>query len=254
MKSVSQCAFCPEIAELTGEHLWSDWIGSALGIRKYLITEKFADGSHRSYPKKRLNVKAKVVCGNCNSGWMSRLENNTKPFLHDMVLFGSAVQLNPTQVALLAAVSFKNAVVADHMHDNSPRFFSFAVRQRFAKTLNLPEGVQMWLSIMQRQRGLFKSGDLKTKPGARGGFEINLFTYGVAHLVVQVTTTRWTKIAHRRNLPPPGLTQHPFWDDASTPFWPARGSETIGWPPPRSLGDDMVETFADRWANLERLE
>jgi len=251
---LSQCAFCPEIAELTGEHIWSDWIGKELGIKKFLITQTFADGTHRSYPKKKLNVKARVVCGDCNSGWMSRLESATKPFLYDMILHGSATRLDLKHIKLLAAVSFKNSVVADYMHDNSPRFFSFAARQRFARTLELSDGIQMWLSVMNRQRGLFQSGDLKTKPGDKSGFEINLFTYGVAHLVIQVTTSRWTKKAHRRHFPPPRLTQNPIWDDVSIPFWPTSGDQLIGWPPPRNLGDKAAEAFADRWMSLSRLE
>ncbi|HTS38766.1 MAG TPA: hypothetical protein VMH04_24040 [Candidatus Solibacter sp.] len=245
-----QCAFCPNTANLTGEHIWSRWIGDLIDINKFLITQKLPDGRVFKYPKKKLNIKAKVVCGDCNSGWMSDLENNTKPFLQDMILFRKETVLMPSQIALLSAVSFKNAVVADHMQDNSPRFFPFITRQRFGRTLRVPNGVQMWTAALGINRGIFRSGDLKTKPGFSGGFEINIFNYAVGYFAVQVNSSRWKRKTHRRNTAPPRLTQNIHWNAASVPFWPPENSP-FRWPPLKLLGDDTIDEFCDRWQRLE---
>jgi hypothetical protein len=247
-----QCAFCPEIAVLTGEHIWSRWIGDLLDVDKFLITQKLPDGRVRQYHKKKLDLKAKVVCSGCNSGWMSDLENSTKPFLEGMILHGTDSNLSSKEIVLLAAVAFKNAVVADQMQENSPRFFSFLSRQRFAKTLRIPDGVQMWLAALGKQKGLFVSGDLKSDHG-KGAFEINNFTYAMGHVAIQVNSPRWKHKSNRRNFAPPRLTQHVYWDTASLPFWPIADGRSIVWPPPKLIGQDTLDDFVNRWRRLDHL-
>jgi hypothetical protein len=110
MGKVIGCGFCPEIAGITGEHLWPGWFGKKLGRRKYVISEVQQDGSVNYRPKWALNQKAYVVCGKCNNGWMSDLENKTKKVTNGMSLYGSPVTLGAHEIALIAANSFKGAV------------------------------------------------------------------------------------------------------------------------------------------------
>lgn len=245
------CAFCPETANLTGEHLWSAWIGKGLGKRKYTFTRKEKDGTVRKWHREELDQKSRLVCGNCNSGWMSRLESETKVFLNDMVLNGSPTVLPSRHIALLAAVAFKNTIIADHMHDNRPPFFTIAERRHFARTLTIPPGVQMWLASRAVQGGLFKCGYVATKIGAREGFELNHFTYSAGHVVIQVVASRWKKKSRRRHAPPPALAQNQFWDAVSVPFWPSAGS-SINWPRQMHLGDEIIDAFIQRWTKLVR--
>jgi hypothetical protein len=245
------CAFCSETDNLTGEHLWSAWIGRALGKRRYTFIRKEKDGSVRKWHRAELNEKAKVVCGHCNNGWMSDLETSTKVFLNDMVFHCSSTVLQPRQIVLLAAVAFKNTVVADHMHDNHPPFFSLRERRRFMRNLTIPSAIQMWLASASTQGGLFKCGYIASPVGASDGFEINHFTHGVGHVVVQVVASRWKKKSLRRHTPPPILTQAPEWNPVSIPFWPSDG-KPINLPPIMHLGDEIIDKFVQRWTKLER--
>jgi hypothetical protein len=248
---MSICAFCSREAVLTGEHLWSAWIGKALGKRKFTITRKEKDGTARSWHRKDLNEKTNIACHNCNHGWMSDLETRTSTFLDSMILHCSDIELQPDQIEVLAQVTFKNAVVADHMHDNRPAFFTLTERRRFKESWTIPDGVQMWLASTPRQKGLFKCGYASTVIGTSNGFELNHFTYGAGHLVVQMTACKWKKKAHRRHLPPPYVTQNLLWNDVSVPFWPKHTKRTH-WPPKKHLGDEVIDTFVERWANLQR--
>jgi len=165
MARIKECVFCPETANLTGEHLWSAWIGKALGPKRYTFTRRERDGHVRRWRGDELDAKAKVVCGTCNSGWMSDLETASRSFLNDMVLHCSPTVLQPDQIKLLAALAFKNTIIADHMHDNRGPFFTLMERRRFAAKLIIPQGVQMWLASTANQHGLFKSGYAATPSG-----------------------------------------------------------------------------------------
>jgi hypothetical protein len=43
------CGFCGASANLTGEHLWSNWIGKALGERNYRFTRMEPDGEIKQW-------------------------------------------------------------------------------------------------------------------------------------------------------------------------------------------------------------
>jgi hypothetical protein len=243
------CAFCADTANITGEHVWSDWISTALGPRRFTITRKEKDGQIKKWHPYELNQKARVVCNSCNSGWMSDLENAVKPVIQNMILHCRETILQPSEIAILAAYAFKCTVIADHMHDNRPPFFTSTERRIFARTLTIPIGVQMWLSSMAVQKGLFKCGYITTPIGVSRGFEINHFTWGAGHLAFQVVTTRWKKKAFRRHESPPVLTQSHNWDAASAQFWPSSG-KSVTWPLSMHLGDEVIDSFVQRWTNL----
>jgi len=183
---------------------------------------------------------------------MSKVETQTKPIIQDMILRGSATGLKPPDLAKIAVFAFLKAVVADHMHDNRPPFFTFSERHSFAEGLTIPVGVQMWLASTVGTRGLFKSYTTESVGNNSRSLKIQAFTYGLGHFVVQMTVFRWKKIIFRRQRVPslPPLTQHGIWDSLAISFWPLNGT-IIHWPPPKSLPDDSIDTFAKRWTKLE---
>ena len=246
-----QCAFCSQIANLTGEHLWSDWIGKLLGTRKYTFTRIEPDGRELRWEGNELNLKAKVVCENCNSGWMSDLESATKPFLKDMILSCKETALHAKEIALLAAVTFKNTVVADHMHDNRGPFFTARERRDFRYTLIVPDGFQAWMGSIPDQHGVFNSMDFKTKRSNAYSFHLNVFNYAIGHFTVQSLTSRYLRRSDRRHAPQLYTTQANGFDPVSTAFWPSDGSPIV-WPPPAHMGHDLFNQFVYRWKNLER--
>ncbi len=195
-----------------------------------------------------LNLKAKVVCKPCNETWMSQLEGETKPILKDVILRGQQTTLRERDIALVAAVAFKNTVVADHMHTRGP-FFTLRERRDFRYTRLIPTGVQMWLGSIAEQRGLFKSMYAKLPRRDSRSFQLNIFTYAVGHLVVQTVTSRYQRKNDRRHAPPLYVTQDRNWNQVSLPFWPSDGTP-ITWPPAAHMGNNIVDTFVKRWKSL----
>jgi len=216
-----------------------------------MLSRKQDDGTVDRWAKWKLNEQAKVVCAKCNNEWMSALEDRTRAVINQMAIHNRPQSLDAPDLRLIAANTFKGAVVADLMHDHRPPFFSLSQRRRFAAKLDIPDGIQMWLASMTTAHGLFKSYYFTTKTGTPGGFEFNVFTYGLGHFVVQLSAARWKKKAHRRHANPPRLTQSHFWDSMSIPFWPDYTVHT-SWPPPQHLPDEIVDQFVMRFGNISR--
>jgi len=80
------CAFCgTEGRPLTLEHVYPDWLSGYFKHGLMGINEVGADGKGRVWSEAIFQHKAKVVCANCNNGWMSTLETAAKPFLEGLI-------------------------------------------------------------------------------------------------------------------------------------------------------------------------
>lgn len=188
-----------------------------------------------------------MVCKECNNGWMSELENRSIPIMKSMIVHRSPTKLNAPDIAVLAAIGFKNAALADRMQTIRAPFFSQSECRLFANRLTLPDGLQMWLATMSLQHGLFNNYYVYTPSSRTNSFEGHVFTYGAGHLVIQVASWRWRKKSRRRHYPAPLATQADRWHGYFTPFWPSDGS-MVSWPPVAHLGDQLVHEFTNRWS------
>jgi hypothetical protein len=108
---MQQCAFCPSVADLTGEHLWSDWMNKVIpGRAGFMFSRHTAEGRalHR-WKKRHLDIKLKVVCGTCNNNWMSRLEDDhAKPAIAKLIVDNGGVLLSPGQIRSIVLFAFKS--------------------------------------------------------------------------------------------------------------------------------------------------
>jgi hypothetical protein len=243
------CAFCPATANITGEHLWSDWASKLLAPRKYTFRREI-NGQIFQWERKVLDEKAPVVCGTCNSGWMSDIENRAKSVIADMVRDGTAKVLNALDIATIAVFAFLKAVICDHMNEQTNPFYSFQERQLFRITRAIPNGVQMHLASVPGIQGMFKGSTIYTALNAGPRFEVNVFTYGLGHFLVQVTGVRWMKKSRRKYALPPRLSQSIDFTSSSLPIWPD-ARVPISWPPPLYLAGEALQRFVNRWKDLE---
>lgn len=255
MKRAKACAFCGNDAvELSGEHIFSAWIDRLFDSAGY--NWHFTDPDSRetiAWSQKNLNQKLKVVCAKCNNEWMSDLENDiAKPALTNMIRDGDPEILASKSQVSLATFAFKSAVVANHANLNGEPFFTPAARNRFRSSLELPPGVQMWVSAFQgiyKRSGVFNSYYLVPNSPAKPwcDLEFYVFTFVAGHLAFQVLASKWSKLI-RKGEPLPVFAQYPEWDVAAIPFWP-RDNRPVSWPPPAYLSNDSVHEFIQRWGS-----
>lgn len=75
------CIFCGEPAD-SDEHLLSEWLQGVLPSDEPVLHYRQIGGDEserREWMKRPFREKAGVVCDDCNTGWMSRLESGAKP-------------------------------------------------------------------------------------------------------------------------------------------------------------------------------
>jgi hypothetical protein len=191
------CPFCHRTGD-SREHLCADWISSALGPQQYTFRHRKDSGDIHQWHGPKINVKARVPCGHCNNGWMSQLENKeAKPILKDMIVHGAPLSIMPRGIASLAAYAFKTAVIPSYMRIDRSKFFTRTACAHFARTLQVPLDVQVWIAALSTRqasrRGVFRSTYGKTPRDFMPSFELYVCTFAIGFVVLQVVATRIQK-------------------------------------------------------------
>jgi len=256
------CVFCGGRAN-SKEHAWPDWILQSLNARLTLMygplktyMEAHAEGKLvRTQPKPDIEVKR--VCGACNSGWMSALENQAKPII-SALMYANRRTLTRADQLTLTLWSMKTAMVFDCLRRPDRMFYLPDERASLRRGLlatsaimePLPALTQVWLaayagecattSMAARLRGYVRMR----------GREIptigHVITISAGAFVTQVLTVRLPE--HPSAQPQVTHECKPGpWDEATVCVWPPFRSEAT-WPPRhvfRELAD--LEVFSDRW-------
>jgi hypothetical protein len=262
MARSKECIFCPRKPD-SKEHIFSDWILELLPETKWGVIRRSSDGTFKSTSAIAPDIRAKLVCErNCNNGWMSTmLEGPMKNATADIILHPKSKTLTTAEVRAISNWAFKTTVLANHMDGGEP-FFANEQRYQFAADQTIPRGVSVWLA--RRNSGMlsatFRSLNRVTKmqypikphlinpPSSPYDFECYECMLCVGYLLLQVVATRWTnrKVSDLLDFPP--ITQGEFFDDYAIPLWPNHRS--IVWPPRRSVGNDLIAEYWNRFEHL----
>lgn len=104
-----KCVFCEERAE-SKEHVIPAWVHQCFEgetLHHYTIRD---NKTERNWSSKRPDFQARIVCIQCNTGWMHDLEETTRPILQPMI-FGHGTQLRPSHQRILSLWIAKTALV-----------------------------------------------------------------------------------------------------------------------------------------------
>lgn len=235
------CAFCPATANLSGEHIFSEWMDSLFPGRKFFRNVRKAN---QRWISEGFDWKARVVCETCNNTWMSGIEqNHAKPAMADLML-GRSVPVTTKRANSIALFAFKTAVILDHMNpERHIHFFPRQARNRFRDALKLPDNVTMWMAMFPQSR---EGGCLANYPtgklGNTASVELYSCTYVAGHLMFQVLA----------EIKPSGWVLNPAsrFEGLIVKFWPSLDSE-FQWPLKsifQTTGD--IRRFSDRWKNF----
>lgn len=232
-------------------------MGKLFPDERHMFRRQLAgDPEVKTWEAKELNLKAHVVCGECNNGWMSDLEaKQAQPAIKELILSDSPARLEAKRIGAIAAFGYKTAAVCHAMqrHD-SPCFpkdvFSPSRLLKFRSSLTVPSGVQVWLSCVAAEdfrNGVVRLRYARSPVGSPNPFKLYACTFGVGRFLMQIVATEWTKsYARRRSIPVVG--QNPVWDDVAIPIWPLPNSTyDVTWPPRKQLRGEAVDAFSDRW-------
>jgi hypothetical protein len=239
-----QCLFC-DSTKLTKEHIWPNWVVRIFKAQApprvdlFTSIEVLGGKVMRSRKTSTIEHQARIVCADCNHGWMSEVEHHASKALTPLIL-GSAP--NPPRrfrrdaVAAISTWLTLRSIVFDRLHPPpNNRYFSDSERQSFRRSathLPLPN-THVWLGL---SGGLNESASWHVRNVvANDGPAAFHVTTGVLHyLIFQLVTWRGDQMF---NL---SLLENGSWPRVMRHVWPMAASGPSIWPPERDIDREIL--------------
>jgi hypothetical protein len=232
------CIFCGG-SGLSKEHIWPEWGAELVPtiLDPHNTTFHFQEGPIPIPKQTRMvktrqghtvTTKRRVVCRDCNHGWMATLEDDVRPIIVPMIT-GSKTTLTKYSMNTLLKWVVLKAIIIDQLFNHEGPIIRQFERTTFFQTREVPPWFQVWIGSHNCEtwkHGIARSTiALKTLPGPDGRIDrsknVQMITFGFGHLLMQIYTT---------------TTNQGFYISVDTigklmPIWPQR-PRMIHWPLP----------------------
>jgi len=249
--SKRRCLFCDSKAD-SREHIIPRWILEKLewGRGPFVISFDNQTPIKLGSPER----KAKVVCGDCNQGWMHELEDAAKPILSPL-MFDISVPLDLLQQYTIVKWAVKTAIVHDGAARHRPLHYERETCLSFRLRSAIPPRTTVWIARCGSSHaiaGVVTDIAHMVDNDVRVGARSCIMTIAIGYLAIQVLTV--VPIPEYRHAP---ITFNPKvgpWDRTLTRIWPAAAG-SITWPPHTTFtlqGDLSIYQLFDRWRLGER--
>ena len=240
------CLFCGG-SPLTREHIFPKWLTKFFETETpgaYFTTEIISSkgDSIGGWETSGINDTVKVVCKNCNKGWMSDLEASAKSILSDMFRGTNPLSFDYAQSNILARWAYKTAIIIDkfdpQVNGNPCRTIpTFVYRRFFESGFKIPSSVRIWtIPMLDPQCGIWqRRSDLKISVNSSDKKDRNeilqaschLTTFGILHSVFQVVGP-FDSNSPIFGEPPAHLLQL-FPQITEKSIWPSDGKSFLRW-------------------------
>ena len=100
---------------MSDEHVFADWVSHLFGYVAGFAETLDANGTQMQWSGTAFQDALPIVCIDCNTRWMSAMEQDVAPILGPMMLHGGQATLPPRFQAKLAAWAVKTAMVANYL-------------------------------------------------------------------------------------------------------------------------------------------
>lgn len=238
-----RCVFCGR-EPVTAEDVFPLWLGDYLGREPvYRVSAGMAGGQRPGFRGLSMTARVKRVCRDCNSGWMSRLEDEAsaliKPLLNETLVIPLTGGPGGS-LTLLARWAMKTALMIQYVHGAPaiPR----AVYEYFYATRVPPPSPQCQMFLARHTKHGISDGatsigwSVKGPPSSMGALAYEGEMYGVTFWIANVVL----QIIGYVPIVPAAATftlnyPSPYWGSVEQ-FWPAVAG--ITWPLSRPVLDD----------------
>lgn len=239
------CMFCQEPAS-SKEDIWPQWL-----TKRFPLSDASRMEAERGGHKLRIwqtktsqFLLAKCVCGKCNNGWMSRLENEMKPIVGS-ILDEQFRDLDVSSQTVIAVWAIKTAMALEALYPEREFFYSENERQNMRALSAIPERTSIWIAKCINQQNIYSAGkDLRTPPGDN---EAKAFvtTMAFGSLALQVVSIRITASLPKEIQVTYDTREGP-WGKILLQVWPLV-PYSQPWPPSYGLdGEWGLETLTER--------
>jgi hypothetical protein len=247
----NSCIFCGKPAG-SREHIWPQWILARKNFGPFRLKRAGA-------PAVILNnteLTTKAICGKCNTGWMSDLENEVIPILTP-IFEDKPVSLDEHQQHVLAVWITKMAFLFDSTKGRNAEnvFYRRPDGIALAKSRQILQFTGIWIGGLDESHRALDGADFTLKePNERIGEGISV-TLTNEHFVAQLVSLRLnetpTAPTALRLDPKPG-----DWGNMLIPIWPIV-QPVVQWPPKVSFTNGGPRGYAylmDRWKIGEQVD
>ena len=106
------CKFCGTTGKLTGEHVFPNWIRTAVGDGGAHFFRRKSSGEVNEWQTVAYSTTVRDVCATCNNGWMKKIQDSVAGVLIPMLNSGTQVNLNAETLRSIATwVTLRSLVV-----------------------------------------------------------------------------------------------------------------------------------------------
>lgn len=240
------CLFC-DSSDVTQEHLYPKWTVEALRQkhppRRDLIRGlKMSDGEvQREWWNSSPVLTSGLVCAECNSTWMSEIENTVKPILLPLILYEhpqSKRLLTKKEQTLISIWTILRAVLFDAVPDDNT-YFTVEDRRRFkleGPMVTFPN-THVWMAPYAGHPTRLLLGRQQFLEGSA-----HVFNCLLDCIAIQLATLR-----DPRRPVPWRRFQADGWDQVTRKICPQ--TEDIEWPPEFSLDEKTAAWFQQRFSD-----
>ena len=246
-----ECIFCGD-KPLTKEHLFADWMKSYIdralihhNIETALDFPDHQDSSIKQRSGDPHSRRIKCVCKPCNSGWMSQLQEKTKPIFIPMLQGGETNLHRRAQRQIATWVVM--TVMAGEFIDLDHVTISVEERRQFRLDRSVQAHWKIWIGAHRRRkeaRWIHKAMSFTEK-------EVEaIYSQTPDRANSQATTILLGKhlIIHVMSSPiKPRLIRTWQFPQHFAPFmlqiWPIRNA-SVSWPPERAMTDKGILTVS----------
>ena len=197
-------------------------------------------------------VSRERICGECNSGWMSILQNNSIPAVAALISGQRVILAESAQTQIAAWFTMLSMVLDCVPSDESKWYFTAGERARFRTEGEIPAVATFWLGYREKKwrhqdRPILGSGTTFTFVNANAP---NLLmvpslvsTFALFHVVIQLLIYRLPTGVPDPLFSRKDAVEAPF-RDMTRRFGPPKGE--LAWPP-SPMDDVALAAFMNRW-------
>ena len=258
LKKPKACEFCGSSGPMSDEHLWGKWMVESnfipvSGLKSYIVLATAGDspfGGEPAYSLRRqsgppTSRRHPVVCRDCNSGWMSQLEEQVKPFLGPMMQ-GIETRLDERAQKLLARWIDKTIMIYEFESPDAMTTSPWQ-REQFVERDAPSEPTHVFIGrysgVFDYPQILHSSGKVSDIPGTeilRRGTDI-----ATVGQVLFYVTRATDPLLQFDDYPATALTDH------LKQIWPIR-DQTVSWLPSKSI-NRIQHYWLEGWKNVDAM-
>jgi hypothetical protein len=248
------CIFCCSNKHLSREDLWPKWLVKFIAQDRPSEIERLSGTQALPFTYRGKWLKARIVCEQCNHGWMSNLENNCKPVLVPLIS-DTPSSLDYIRQSGIATWTLKTAMAFECVggaaaigHDPDAVFYSAEDRRHLLRWNTPPPDTFVWIGRYEPECSIWIQNDRVSNPQPKGVLdEGTVTTLAAGRLILQAITVRRSPFINTDPQSRRIRLGKSSWDSALIPIWPFCNS-VVRWPPSLSVvGYDQLEGLARRF-------